>query len=108
MTWMPSACSRRKASWGSIMENGEASQFEGILGKVVPIMSRAGRSSFRICFHAMGVGATVAMALTGCATSYGPQALRAGASLNEVTGSLGAPTARYRQGSCERIDFARG
>src|SRR5258708_7384490 len=108
MTWMPSAWARRKASWESIMEGCEASRFCGILGKVVPIMSCANTSSLRIFLRAIGVGAVAAVALSGCGTTYGPQALRAGASLNDVTASLGAPTARYPRSDGERVEYARG
>jgi len=71
-------------------------------------MSRVNGSSFRNFLRAMGLSATVAVGLAGCATSYGPQALRTGASLDEVIASLGAPTARYAQVSGERVEFARG
>lgn len=86
----------------------------GILGKVDPMKSRARTSTFRIFLRAFGAAlgaATVAAAvgaLAGCATSYGPQALHTGATMSEVTASLGAPTARYARAGGERVEYARG
>ena len=48
------------------------------------------------------------LALGACASSYGPQSLRTGASLNDVTQALGAPTGRYAPAGGERIEYARG
>ena len=71
-------------------------------------MSRAMASSFRIYLRAIGGAAAVAAVLSGCAGTYGPQALRTGASVSEVTASLGTPTARYPRPAGERLEFARG
>jgi hypothetical protein len=46
--------------------------------------------------------------LVGCAGSYGPQALKTGASLGEVTTALGSPTGRYPRTGGERVEYARG
>jgi hypothetical protein len=46
--------------------------------------------------------------LGGCATSYGPQALKTGASVDEVKAMLGAPTGQYASDGGERIEYARG
>jgi hypothetical protein len=48
------------------------------------------------------------IALGGCATSYGPQALKTGASVDEVKAMLGAPTGQYASDGGERIEYARG
>lgn len=56
----------------------------------------------------MGAAAAAAAVLCGCAGSYGPQALRTGATMSEATASLGAPTARYARPGGERLEFARG
>ncbi|RQP25699.1 hypothetical protein [Piscinibacter terrae] len=55
---------------------------------------------------AMAAMATVSLA--ACTTAYGPQGLRSGASIDEVTASLGKPTARYPRGGGERVEYARG
>lgn len=49
-----------------------------------------------------------ALLLGGCASSYGPQSLKTGAALNEVTSALGPPTGRYAHAGGERIEYARG
>jgi hypothetical protein len=54
------------------------------------------------------VGAIALLALAGCATSYGPQSLKNGASVADVTSALGAPTARYARTGGERLEYARG
>ncbi|WP_330833704.1 hypothetical protein [Piscinibacter sp.] len=46
--------------------------------------------------------------LTGCATGYGPQSLKPGASVADVTAVLGAPSGRYPMATGERIEYARG
>lgn len=69
--------------------------------------SRANPPDSRIYLRAIAA-ALAAGALAGCATSYGPQALRSGASVGEVTAALGAPTARYARDGGERIEYARG
>jgi len=52
---------------------------------------------------------TLALALAGCAGTYGPQSLHTGASVNDVTASLGKPTGRYPiAGGGERVEYARG
>jgi hypothetical protein len=46
--------------------------------------------------------------LAGCA-GYGPQALKTGASMAEVTAALGQPTGRYAgPAGGERVEYARG
>jgi hypothetical protein len=47
-------------------------------------------------------------ALAGCASSYGPQALQTGATLDQVTTTMGKPTARYPRAGGERVEYARG
>jgi hypothetical protein len=47
-------------------------------------------------------------ALGGCASTYSPQSLRTGASVDEVTRTLGPPTARYAHAGGERVEYARG
>lgn len=48
-------------------------------------------------------------ALAGCATTtYGPQALKTGASVAEATAALGPPTGRYATAGGERLEYARG
>ena len=57
----------------------------------------------------LAASAIAAAALCACATSYGPGSLQTGAALDDVTRSLGTPTARYqRPGGGERIEYARG
>jgi hypothetical protein len=55
----------------------------------------------------LGLWALPVLWLAGCA-SYGPQTLPTGASLGEVTGAMGAPTARYPRPDGERVEYARG
>jgi outer membrane protein assembly factor BamE (lipoprotein component of BamABCDE complex) len=57
--------------------------------------------------HAFALGA-VTVLLASCSTTYGPQGLRSGATVSEVTAALGAPTARYARADGERVEYARG
>jgi hypothetical protein len=52
--------------------------------------------------------AFAAVALAGCAGTYGPEKLPAGASVNEAVAQLGTPTARYPRAGGERLEYARG
>ena len=61
----------------------------------------------RICCT-FAMTALALAALAGCAGTYGPQALKTGASLNEVTSALGTPTGRYPRAGGERVEYARG
>ena len=61
----------------------------------------------RICCT-LAVPALALAALAGCAGTYGPQGLKTGASLNEVTAALGPPTGRYPRAGGERVEYARG
>jgi hypothetical protein len=54
------------------------------------------------------LAAAALAALAGCATSYGPQRLKPGATVAEVSAALGAPTGRYPAAGGERIEYARG
>ncbi|WP_280155183.1 hypothetical protein [Piscinibacter sp. XHJ-5] len=56
----------------------------------------------------MGAAVALSALLAGCAASYGPQSLRPGTSLGEVTAALGPPTGRYARADGERVEYARG
>jgi outer membrane protein assembly factor BamE (lipoprotein component of BamABCDE complex) len=57
-----------------------------------------------------GLGALVVglAAFGGCAARYGPQSLPQGATVAEITATLGAPTARHSRAGGERLEYARG
>ena len=55
----------------------------------------------------IGLCALTVLVLAGC-TSYGPQALPAGASLGDVTAAMGPPTGHYPRPDGERVEYARG
>ena len=55
-----------------------------------------------------GSGAAAAALLGGCASTYGPQSLGSGATINETLAKMGSPTARYAREGGERVEFARG
>jgi hypothetical protein len=62
----------------------------------------------RCLFRACVCSTFTIAALAGCA-SYGPQSLRTGASVADVTAAMGSPTGRYaRPGGGERFEYARG
>ncbi len=71
-------------------------------------MSRANTPSFRMILRATSCSAALAAALAGCATSYSPQGLQTGTSVNEAIAALGPATARYARDGGERVEFARG
>jgi hypothetical protein len=59
--------------------------------------------------HPLTAAALVLSALAGCAGTYGPQGLKTGASMAEVTAALGKPTGRYPGPTGgERVEYARG
>jgi outer membrane protein assembly factor BamE (lipoprotein component of BamABCDE complex) len=55
-----------------------------------------------------GFASLALIVLGACATAYGPQGLKTGASIDEVTAALGEPTGRYPRPGGERVEFARG
>jgi hypothetical protein len=61
----------------------------------------------RICCT-FAVSALALAALAGCAGTYGPQGLRTGSTLGEVTSALGPPSGRHPRAGGERVEFARG
>jgi len=62
----------------------------------------------RLFVHPLSAAALSLAVLAGCAATYGPQALKTGASIAEVTTALGQPTARYPSAGGERLEYARG
>jgi hypothetical protein len=59
--------------------------------------------------RAFWCAAVATAALGGCATRYSPRALESGATVNDVTASMGAPTGRYAMaGGGQRVEYARG
>lgn len=62
----------------------------------------------RLHWPTVAVFAALLTSLAGCATSYGPQGLSPGASMQEVAAALGPPTGRYALAEGERVEYARG
>src|SRR5262245_50894334 len=102
MTWMPSHSYWRNWVTEGMMRDGKASVSESAAGANFRYPVRSQK------FHAVPdtpmkspsrafrpAVAFAAVALAGCAGTYGPQKLPAGASVNEVLAQLGTPTARY-------------
>jgi hypothetical protein len=58
--------------------------------------------------RAFGWSVAALAALAGCATRYGPESLSSGASVADITSSLGTPTGRYAVSGGERLEYARG
>jgi hypothetical protein len=76
-------------------------------GGIAPVSHVDVDTAMRLTPHPLLAGAVV-LALAGCAGSYGPQGLKTGASIAEVTGALGQPTGRYPTPAGERVEYARG